>query len=350
MCKRRIGVLFGGRSEEHDVSLVSACSVIRALNPDKFVPIYIGITKEGKWKKYDGAAEKIMDGSWEKHARSFNPGDLIEAVDFALPVLHGPYGEDGCIQGFLETLGIPYGGCGVLASAVAMDKQLFKQLMKENGFPVCAYTCLTREEILKDAEVAAKKVIESIGLPCFVKPTNMGSSVGISKAGSKKELYEGLKTACLYDNKVIIEEYIKARELEIAALGGSIPEFTDIGEITPSKEFYDYQAKYSKSGAPSKLTIPAVIEESERETVRKLAAGAYKAVGGYGFCRIDFFMEENTHNIYINEINTIPGFTDGSMFPLLWQNRGLEYGEIIERIIDLGYERYYAENNRQTTV
>jgi len=346
MCKRRIGVLFGGRSEEHEVSLTSAGYVIRALNPDKFVPIYIGITKEGKWKKYDGPIENIKSGLWEKYAKDFNPGDLAKEADFALPVLHGPYGEDGCIQGFLETLQMPYGGCGVLASAVSMDKQLFKQLMKEKGLKVCKYVSLTRKEILKDIEKSAEKVKNAVGLPCFIKPANMGSSVGISKAADTSELLAGLKTACKYDDKIIAEEYIRARELEIAALGGEEPELTDIGEIIPSDEFYDYNSKYSSGGAKSQLCIPAVLDERIKEKIKYMAACAYKAACVYGFCRIDFFLGKDTGEIYINEINTIPGFTEGSMFPLLWQNQGLEYRQIIERIIDLGYERYYAKNNR----
>ena len=327
MCKKRIGVLFGGRSEEHEVSLISASSVIRALDSEKFVPIYIGITRNGKWKKYDGPAEKIQDGSWEETATDLEPGQLSEIVDFALPILHGPYGEDGCIQGFLETLGIPYGGCGVLASAVSMDKQLFKQL------------------------------------PCFVKPANMGSSVGINKACTEEELIKALKNACLYDDKIVAEEYIDGRELEIAAIGGEEPELTDIGEIIPSTEFYDYAAKYGgerhdigignrerQYAKSSQLIIPADIGEEIKMQITSMAEKAYKAVGGYGFCRIDFFLKAQTKEMYINEINTIPGFTGGSMFPLLWEHQGLNLRQIIERIVDLGYERDYIRNNRKTTI
>lgn len=363
MCKKRIGVLFGGRSEEHEVSLISASSVIRALDSEKFVPIYIGITRNGKWKKYDGPAEKIQDGSWEETATDLEPGQLSEIVDFALPILHGPYGEDGCIQGFLETLGIPYGGCGVLASAVSMDKQLFKQLMKENRLPVCGYISFTRKEALKDLQKAALKVMEAVGLPCFVKPANMGSSVGINKAGTEEELIKALKNACLYDDKIVAEEYIDGRELEIAAIGGEEPELTDIGEIIPSTEFYDYAAKYGgerhdigignrerQDAKSSQLIIPADIGEEIKMQIKSMAEKAYKAVGGYGFCRIDFFLKEQTKDIYINEINTIPGFTGGSMFPLLWEHQGLNLRQIIERIVDLGYERDYIRNNRKTTI
>ncbi len=357
MLKNRIGVLFGGRSEEHEVSLASACFVIKALNPDKFEPIYIGITKDGEWKKYEGPSENIKDGSWEKYSREFNPGELKNTVDFVLPVLHGPYGEDGCIQGFLETMNIPYGGCGVLASSVSMDKQIFKQLMKEAGLDVCGYTSLTRREIHKDTAGAAMKVIKAVNLPCFIKPANMGSSVGISKAKTKDELVEALKNACRYDDKIVAEEFIEARELEIAVLGeaerageeNDACKLTCIGEILPEKEFYDYKAKYM-SCRTSKLIIPADIEPEAKEKITKMARRAYKAVGGFGFGRVDFFMEKSTGRIYINEINTIPGFTEGSMFPLLWQKCGLTPRQIIERIIDLGYERYHAENNRKTKI
>lgn len=404
MLKSKIGVIFGGRSEEHDVSLASACFVIKALDPDKFEAIYIGITKDGKWKKYDVPAEKtrenivenIADGSWEKYSLDFNPGDLKKQVDFVLPVLHGPYGEDGCIQGFLETMDIPYGGCGVLASAVSMDKQMFKQLMKEAGLDVCGYVGLTRQEILKDAVKAARKAAEAVSMPCFVKPANMGSSVGISKAKTEEELILALRNACRYDDRIIAEEFIEARELEIAVMGGrncasgravvsldsaktesrgmepgaacsaeSSLQFTDIGEIIPFKEFYDYQAKYMSGqtadqtsnqasrqtlNQTSELIIPADITPEAREKITRMAETAYEAVCGYGFGRIDFFMEKSTGRIYINEINTIPGFTEGSMFPLLWRHQGLTPREIIERIIDLGYERYYSENNRKTTI
>lgn len=375
MRKSIIGVLFGGRSAEHEISLASAGFVSRALDPDKFEAVYIGITKKGEWKRYDGPAENaeesIKDGSWEKNSADFEPCSLKREVDFVFPVLHGSYGEDGCIQGFLETIGIPYGGCGVLASAVSMDKEMFKRLMKDAGLPICRYTSLASGDILKDAERAARKIIGAVGLPCFVKPANMGSSVGISKAKTEEELKAALKEACRYDDKIVAEESIDARELEIAVLSGSAPSadvsladgafngetglagrsprgavFSDVGEIIPSDEFYDYRAKYLGGCRPSGLVIPAAIDGETRKRIVEIAAKAYEAVGGYGFGRIDFFMERATGRIYINEINTIPGFTEHSMFPLLWKNSGLAPRQMIERIIDSGYERYHAENNR----
>lgn len=346
MCKKRIGVIFGGRSEEHEVSLKSAAFVMKALNPDKFVPVYIGITKEGNWKKYEGAIEKVEDDTWQESAKEFNPIDIKEETDFVLPVLHGPYGEDGCIQGFLETIDIPYGGCGVLASAVSMDKEKFKQVMEEKGLNICRYQCLYKNDFSCSTETAIHQILDSIGMPCFVKPANMGSSVGISKVKSRDELKSALENAFKYDDKVVVEEYIKGRELEVAVLGGYEPDTTDVGEIIPSEEFYDYEAKYLNSSKPSKLIIPAKLPKHIRQTIKQMAVSAYKAVDGWGFARVDFFYCEETEKIYINEINTIPGFTSISMFPLLWKDAGLEYGQIIERIIDLGYERHYIKNNR----
>lgn len=375
MCKRRLAILFGGRSAEHEVSLLSAACVAAAVDLQRFAPLYIGITKDGSWKRYQGppelAAREIGTGTWQERASAFAAADLAKEADFALPLLHGPYGEDGCIQGFLETLGLPYGGCGVLASAVSMDKQIFKQLMKEKGLPVCDFLSFTREELARDLYGAARRIKNRLGLPCFIKPANMGSSVGISKAGTEAELLQAFALACRYDDKIVAEEYIDARELEIAFLGGKLGGgnlcLSTIGEILPACEFYDYRAKYgsgreagredgreapagaAQSGA-SKLLIPAPLKESTALRIRELAAAAFEAVDGYGFGRADFFVENGTDNIYINEINTIPGFTKGSMFPLLWQAAGLSVREIIERIVDLGYERDHLRNNRHTAV
>ena len=371
MCKRRLAILFGGRSAEHEVSLLSAACVAAAVDLQRFAPLYIGITKDGSWKRYQGppelAAREIGTGTWQERASAFAAADLAKEADFALPLLHGPYGEDGCIQGFLETLGLPYGGCGVLASAVSMDKQIFKQLMKEKGLPVCDFLSFTREELARDLYGAARRIKNRLGLPCFIKPANMGSSVGISKAGTEAELLQAFALACRYDDKIIAEEYIDARELEIAFLGGNLGGgelcLSPIGEILPACEFYDYRAKYGagredgredlageKQSEASKLLIPAPLKESTALRIRELAAAAFEAVDGYGFGRADFFLENGTDNIYINEINTIPGFTKGSMFPLLWRAAGLSVREIIERIVDLGYERDHLRNNRHTAV
>ena len=352
MCRKRVGVIFGGRSAEHEISLKSAATVAEALNSDKFVPVYIGITKKGVWKTFSGDAKQIESGEWERYAEETAINDLKSQIDFALPILHGPYGEDGCIQGMLELMGIPYGGCGVLASAAAMDKQLFKEVLRYRGLPVCR-SLLVDGQSADDgdgAADAAEMIEEELGLPCFIKPANMGSSVGITKAQDRKALEDAIKKAALYDRRIIAEEFVPCRELEIAFLGGKNAEVSTVGEIIPSKDFYDYTAKYSEQESPSRLVIPADISEEDRKEIRRIALEAYRAIDGYGFCRADFFKDRKTGKIYINEINTIPGFTAGSMFPLLWEAGGRGLPEIIERIIDLGYERYYAENNRQTEI
>lgn len=347
--KTRLGIIFGGKSGEHEVSLLSAASVIRAVDKEKYALTYIGITKDGEWKSFneaaEDAAEKIESGSWEASASVFNPGALKATVDFALPIMHGPYCEDGKIQGLFEMLDIPYGGCGVLASAVAMDKLLAKDVFARNGLPICEYAAVTKSEYESTAEAVLDRVEAKLGYPNFVKPANMGSSVGISKATDRSSLAAALELALDYDKRVIVEEYINCRELETAILGNASPEAAVVGEILPSAEFYDYQAKYLDGGA-SKLCIPAQISEEMTEKIRAFAKKAYMAIDGEGFARVDFFIDKDTGELYLNEINTIPGFTKFSMFPLLWEAAGSKYTETIERIIELGYERYNAKNNR----
>lgn len=350
MYKKRIGIIFGGPSEEHRVSLKSAAAVIRNLNTDKFVLKYIGITKKGEWKLFNGDIVNIEDGSWEKQAVSIDVSKLHDIMDFALPILHGPYGEDGCIQGFMETIGMPYGGCGVLSSAVCMDKKIFKDIMRQRGIPVCKDICITAFGVSDDEEEPLKLdfIEKSIGFPCFVKPVNMGSSVGISKVKDKKSLLEAIRFASHYDERIIIEEYIPCRELEIGVMGNARLEFSRIGEIVHFGDFYDYETKYSCKKDKTKLVIPADLKEEDSDEITKIAAEAYRAVCCCGFARVDFFKDRNTGKIYINEINTIPGFTDNSMFPLLWKACGRDFPEITERIIEAGDERYNAENNRKT--
>lgn len=357
MEKKRIGIIFGGRSGEHEVSLLSAASVIRAIDKEKYNLLYIGITKGGQWMVVprvfagdksggrDITADVIENGTWEKAATEMNPWNLKNNIDFALPIMHGPYCEDGRIQGLLEMLDIPYGGCGVLASALAMDKAVSKEIFIHNGLPVCQYQLVTNVDIDKDKEGTIDKIEKAVGYPCFVKPANMGSSVGISKAVNRRELEEALKLALHHDKRIVVEEYIDCREIETGILGNENPKAAAVGEILPSAEFYDYNAKYCDGGA-SKLCIPADLSDDVTEQIRRMAVKAYRAVDGEGFARVDFFIDKKTGKIYLNEINTIPGFTKFSMFPLLWEAAGVKYGETIERIVELGYERYYAKNNR----
>ena len=343
--KTRLGIIFGGRSGEHEVSLMSAASVIRAVNKEKYELVYIGITKAGQWKIFEGTADEIEDGSWEKTAKDFNPGNIKEVIDFALPIIHGPYCEDGKLQGFLETMDIPYGGCGVLASSVAMDKLLAKDVFARNGLPICKHVGVMKSEYEADPEAAIEKVETELGYPNFVKPANLGSSVGISKASDRDGLKKAMELAFTYDKRLIVEEFINARELETAILGNAKPEAAEVGEILPSADFYDYEAKYLSGGA-SKLCIPAQLDPEMREKIREYAVKAYSAIDGEGFSRVDFFIDRDTGKLYLNEINTIPGFTSISMFPKLWEAAGVKYQDTIERIIELGYERYNAKNNR----
>ncbi|MDD2269307.1 MAG: D-alanine--D-alanine ligase [Eubacteriales bacterium] len=352
----RLGIIFGGRSGEHEISLMSAASVINAIDREKFSPILIGITKEGSWLLYDGPVENIEDGSWQKIAEAAlkeSPGkytltvlgsggiSLKDLIDFALPVLHGPNGEDGTIQGLFEMADIPYGGCGVLGSAAAMDKSLAKDVFARANLPICRHMNIFREEALSNLGGTIKRVEKFLPYPIFVKPANMGSSVGINKAKNTEELREAIKEAAGYDRRLVLEEGLDCREIETGILGNHDPKAAAVGEILPSGEFYSYTAKYF-DGGQSKMCIPADIPADIAEEVKSIAVEAYKLLDCSGFARVDFFLEKSTNKLFLNEINTIPGFTKYSMFPLLWAEAGVSYPELIERIIKLGFERYEA--------
>lgn len=355
MCEKKkdtVAIIFGGRSKEHEVSCISAASVISAIDKEKHHLILVGITKSGMFKvlNADNLSEELIrgigEGKWEEEAEEFNPWKLKEMADFILPIIHGPYCEDGKLQGLIEILDKPYGGCGVLASALAMDKVIAKDIFIKTGLPTCQYILVTDFMFKGNPDKILDKIEEKIGYPAFVKPANLGSSVGISKALNRKELAEAIESSLKYDRRVIVEEYINARELETGVIGNKKPEVSLVGEILTDAEFYDYEAKYiSVDGL--KLSIPADIPEEKSDEIRKLAKKAYKAIDGEGFSRVDFFMEKQTGKIYINEINTIPGFTKYSMFPLLWEATGVSFTEALERIINLGYERYNDKNNRE---
>lgn len=356
----KIGVIFGGRSGEHEVSLMSAASVINAIDKNKFEVVKIGITREGRWLLYDGPAEKIENGEWQKEAENAfeaNPeeytinamgtgkGSLKERIDFALPILHGPYGEDGTIQGLFEMLDIPYGGCGVTSSALAMDKILAKAVFAKENLPQGRYIAVMQEDISENEDAVIKDIENNLAYPVFVKPANMGSSVGVTKAKNNADLRNALSVAGKFDRRILVEEGINCREIETAVLGNYKAEVSGVGEIIPSAEFYDYTAKYF-DGGKSRLCIPADIPAETVEEIRRVALTAYRLIDCSGYARADFFLEKGTNKVYINEINTIPGFTKFSMFPLLWSHAGISYPNLIERIITLGYERYNAKNHR----
>ncbi len=352
MKKMNIAVVFGGMSEEHEVSLMTAASVLRAADTDKYRLFPVGITKDGRWMYFDGDYGDIESGKWQDKAASLQinrgeenlfsvkmPGKINgEKIDMAFPVIHGPMGEDGTIQGLFELSGLPYVGCGVFASAACMDKIFAKQLFEFNSLPVVPYEVLLRED-LSDREACIKKVESaSLGYPLFIKPANLGSSVGITKVHDRSELMHGLLEAARHDRKILVEKGIDAREIECAVLGNYDPKPSVLGEIIPSHEFYDYKAKYSEE-AKSGLVIPANLPEEESERIRKMAVDAYKALGCTGLSRVDFLLDKTTGQAYLNEINTMPGFTKFSMYPMLWQKTGLPYRDLIDRLVVLALQK-----------
>lgn len=350
--KKRVGVIFGGKSGEHEVSLMSATAVIEHLNAEKYDVITIGVTHSGEWKLYEGAKENIKDGSWELDAKPFDMGKLNSYIDFAFPVIHGTHGEDGTLQGLFEMLEIPYAGCGVLSSAICMDKAMAKEVLTRANIDTCDYYVVTNGEVLLIDKQTLEEEVSRISnyfdaFPIFVKPSNSGSSVGISKADDVDELRTALLDAACYDRRIIVERGINGREIETAVIGNDDLIVSAIGEIIAEKDFYDYTSKYSDDNK-TKLCIPAELTKDEEHEIKVAAAKAFRALDCRGYARIDFFIEKESGRILINEINTIPGFTKFSMFPRLWQSKGMEYSVMLDRIVELGYERYNDQNKRKT--
>ena len=330
MSKTRVAVIYGGRSGEHEISLRSAEAVIAAMSPEKYQVAKYFIDLEGRW----------------------TPGPILPApgahpdIDVVFPVLHGTFGEDGTIQGLLELADLPYVGANVLASSVSMDKDIMKRVCRDQGLPVVDYLVVARDDI--DAAAIASR----LPFPLFVKPANLGSSVGISKARNRKELGPAIAEAAKFDRKIVIEQGVggkkqKAREIECSVLGNDKPEASVAGEIVPIKEFYDYDAKYLDEG--SQLIIPAKLTKAEMKRVQQLAIAAFQSVDCSGLARVDFLMDPKTRKIYLNEINTMPGFTAISMYPKLWAASGLQYPYLIEKLIKLGLERYEEKKRNRYT-
>ncbi|MFN2290444.1 MAG: D-alanine--D-alanine ligase family protein, partial [Anaerolineae bacterium] len=366
--KISVGLIFGGRSGEHEVSLMSARGIIDAIDRDKYHVVPIGITKEGRWLASGDPLKALTSGepSESNHAALLaEPSQqglmrledreqdrTIEAVqvseiDVAFPILHGPYGEDGTVQGLLELAGIPYVGAGVAASAVGMDKILFKDIMQAHGLPVAPYLALKRQDWERSPEETLDRIESTIGYDCFVKPANLGSSVGITKAHDRAELGAALGEAAHYDRKMLVETAVDAREIEISVLGNDQPIASVPGEIVPCNEFYDYEAKYID--AESELLIPAPIPEETAEKVRALAVQAYLAIDCAGMARADFLLDRSSGEVYVNELNTLPGFTPISMYPKLWEASGIPYTELIDRLIELALERGADKSRSATT-
>jgi D-alanine-D-alanine ligase len=359
--KIKLGLVYGGKSAEHKVSLQTALAVINALDMSKFDihPIYIKET--GEWVRGNvlespvGDVQTLMlqDGGNTVSPVSLN-SDLFpakteeqEKIDVIFPLLHGPNGEDGTVQGLLELLNIPYVGNGVLASAAGMDKVVMKNLFAQAGLAQANYVSFIKSDYENSPEEAYEQVEETIGYPCFVKPANLGSSVGINKCKDRQSLESAFKEAFEFDRKVIIEEGIVGREIEIAVLGNDHPECSVVGEIAPKKEFYDYKAKYEDGDTD--LIIPANITAEEYETIKEMAIQSFKAIDGSGLVRADFFLTEDGKAL-INEVNTMPGFTPFSMFPLLWKESGLEYPQLIEKLVNLAMERFEQKQQIKHTV
>ena len=399
MSKLRVGILFGGRSGEHEVSLLSAASVLKAIDKEKYEVVPIGITKEGRWLT-PARAERLLRGEEHheetgRHLRAGDPqatpgaavlskgesvivppvpqshglvpfessssGDHAHPVehpidvDVIFPVLHGTFGEDGTVQGLLELADIPYVGAGVLGSAAGMDKDVMKKLFVSVGLPIVKHVTILRRDWEQDQRAVRREIEGKVKYPVFVKPANLGSSVGISKAHDRGEIGPAIATAASYDRKIVIEQGVggkkqKARELEVSVLGNDDPQASIVGEIVPAAEFYDYNAKYLDEG--SQLLIPAKITKKQMKETQQMAIAAFQAVDCTGLARVDFLMDPKTEKVYLNEINTMPGFTSISMYPKLWAASGLGYAELIDRLIQLAIERHqdkkknlYSRNN-----
>ena len=364
-----MGVLFGGRSGEHEVSLTSAASVFKALDPAKYEVVPVGITREGRWRVGPGAFGLLTDATGEDAAqqtaslqavlaegRAVTPSvdptgpkllPLAESspalharseVDVVFPVLHGTFGEDGTIQGLLELADVAYVGAGVLASSAGMDKDVMKRLFRDAGLPVLPWELVLRKDWEKDPAGVRKRLEKRLRYPFFVKPANLGSSVGITKVHKPKELKAAMDLAAQYDRKILVEKGIDAREIECAVLGNDNPEASVPGEVIPINEFYDYEAKYIKEG--SELLIPARLSPRQVKRVQELAVRAFKAIDCGGMGRVDFLLDRKSGRIFVMEINTIPGFTPISMYPKLWEASGLPYSKLLDRLIELALERH----------
>ncbi len=372
--KLRVGVIFGGRSGEHEVSIRSAAAVIEGLDLRRYEIVPIAIDTEGKWLSPGDAGELLPPSS--RGLLSVKPsavrsgkvaiigdpshpgltsinrtGQTSEVLDVVFPVLHGPYGEDGTIQGLLEMANIPYVGCGVVASSCGMDKVIMKSLFKEAGLPLCKYLWFLRSAWADDRESIMRKVRRDLGFPCFVKPANLGSSVGVSRAVDRESLVSAIDLAARYDRKIIIEEGLNAREIECAIIGNDKPEASLPGEYVIHEEsarFLDYKEKYSSTGRVE-FVVPAPLTKIVTEKIQRMAVRAFQAIDGAGLARVDFFLRNDTRELVVNELNTMPGLTDVSGYPKLWAASGLSFRQALDRLIALAFERHQDKLLNQTS-
>jgi D-alanine-D-alanine ligase len=348
--KRVLGVIYGGKSSEHEVSLRTAFSIMEAIDYGKFdvVPVYIQL--DGVWIKgdtYTNKPDSVLSLRLSNNYRSLPVFELSKEIDVFFPVIHGPYGEDGTLQGMLEMLDVPYVGCGVLSSSMGMDKVMMKKVFASVNLPQCHFLSFTRKEITTTLNSITEEIEREIGFPCFVKPVNLGSSVGISKAKNRESLVDALQLAAKFDNKVIIEQLVEGREVEIGVLGNENLKTSVVGEVRSVGEFYDYAAKYKNIG--TELDIPARIPTQVVDRMEDMAKVAFKALECSGLSRVDFFWNEETDSLFINEINTMPGFTPFSMYPMLFKEAGISYAQLIEELIELALERYEEKKQNQVT-
>jgi D-alanine-D-alanine ligase len=360
--KMRVGVIFGGRSGEHEVSLMSARSVLDMLNPSRYEVTQIGISPEGAWLTGENVLEAMEKGYLQElQSVALLPDPvwtginillktehglimkLLTKLDVVFPVLHGTFGEDGTLQGLLEMAGIAYVGAGVLGSSVGMDKGVFQDVMRANHIPVVETMVVLRSELAQNMEAIITQAEQMAPYPFFVKPANLGSSVGVSKCTSRADLLEGILEAARFDRRILIQRGVNAREIEVSVLGNDVPEASVPGEVIPSREFYSYEAKYVDNA--SELLIPAPIPESTSEQARQLAVKAFKTIDCQGMARVDFLLDRDNGELYLSELNTIPGFTSISMYPKLWEASGLHYPKLLDRLIELAVERK-ADNQK----
>ena len=352
----RVGVIYGGRSGEHEVSVASAASIFKHLDRTRYEAIPIRIEKSGRWMLAGQAADAlsaatILEGRSAAALQPVEPSAAVSAsgLDVVFPVLHGPYGEDGTVQGLLELLNVPYVGAGVLGSAVGMDKAVMKVLFAARGLPIVPHLTVLRRAWLDQRSSIAEQAADELRFPMFVKPANLGSSVGISKARSAADFTDAMELALQFDRKVVIEAAVpSARDIECAVLGNDSPEASIPGEAVPSREFYDYEAKYLDNGL--RLLIPAPLADAHVAEIRRMAIDAFRAVDGAGMSRVDFLVAGDTGQTFVNELNTIPGFTPVSMYPKLWEASGVPYPSLLDRLISLALERHADKQRLRTSM
>ncbi len=361
MAKLRVGLLFGGRSTEHEVSIASATSILGALDPARYDVKLIAVDAEGHWRLGTPALPLADSVRGEAVSLPAVPGvggvvagrtggsGVAAELDVIFPIIHGRGGEDGALQGLLDLADLPYVGAGVLGSAIQMDKDVAKRLLQAAGLPVVPWALVRGAELEpSQLEASAERAVQAVGLPAFIKPANSGSSVGTSRADSVAQVVDALAEAARYDTKVLVEQAIDGREIEVAVIGNRHPEASVPGEIRFQHDFYDYEAKYADDEG-TELLIPAAVDEAESDRLRAMAVEAYRVLDGEGMARVDFLVDRGTGEPYLNELNSLPGFTEGSMFPRLWEATGLPYPALIDRLIELAMERHADRSRLETT-